>query len=432
MNKQDDKRALMPKLRFPKFRDSPGWEARELGAMTTKVGSGITPTGGDRNYKTKGRPFVRSQNVGWGQLILDDIAFIDEETHTSFDSTEIKELDVLLNITGASIGRCAVADERIAGGNVNQHVCILRVKPNELNQVFLNQYLISQYGQKQIDSFQAGGNRQGLNFAQIRSFLIPVPPTDDEQKQVATCLSSIDDLITAQTKKLEALKIHRKGLMQQLFPRKGESTPRLRFSEFQSAGEWVENRLEKIGRVIRGSSPRPQGDSRYYGGPVPRLMVQDVTRDGKWVTPRIDSLTEEGAKLSRPCPAGTLTIVCSGNVGVVSFLAVDACIHDGFLALIDIDESIMTKDFIFHSLSTLREQFEKGANHGGVFTNLTTTSIGQFGVMCPLPPQQNKIAACLTTLDEAIFAQTQKVKALKTHKKGLMQKLFPCPEEVES
>jgi len=207
-----------PRLRFPEFQDAPEWDVRELGPKTTKVGSGITPTGGDKNYKQTGRPFVRSQNVGWGCLLLDDIAFIDEETHRSFRSTEIEVPDVLLNITGASIGRSAVADARIAGGNVNQHVCILRVKPKELNPTFLNQYLISQNGQKQIDSFQAGGNRQGLNFAQIRTFSIPLPPLLSEQQRIATCLGSLDDLIAAEGRKLEALRQHKQGLMQQLFP----------------------------------------------------------------------------------------------------------------------------------------------------------------------------------------------------------------------
>ena len=210
-----------PRLRFTEFRDAGEWEVRELGLMTTKVGSGITPTGGDQNYKTEGRPFVRSQNVGWGQLILNDVAFIDEKTHMSFSSTEIKPSDVLLNITGASIGRSAVADSRIVGGNVNQHVCILRVKPRELTPTLLNQYLISEYGQKQIDSFQAGGNRQGLNFAQIRSFSIPVPPTEGEQQRISNFLTSLDDLITAATQELETLKTHKKGLMQQLFPQNG-------------------------------------------------------------------------------------------------------------------------------------------------------------------------------------------------------------------
>ena len=207
-----------PRLRFPEFRGSGGWKPSELGSKTTKVGSGITPAGGDKSYKCEGRPFVRSQNVGWGTLLLEDVAYIDEETHASFDSTELRALDVLLNITGASIGRSAVADERIASGNVNQHVCIIRTKPLELNQFFLNQYLISQYGQKQIDSFQAGGNRQGLNFAQIRSLKIALPIMLEEQKLIASTLTSLDTLITTHTQKLESLKLHKRGLMQQLFP----------------------------------------------------------------------------------------------------------------------------------------------------------------------------------------------------------------------
>ncbi len=207
-----------PRLRFPEFRDAGEWGECELGLKANKVGSGITPTGGDKNYKLSGRAFVRSQNVGWGILLLDDVAYIDEQTHALFDSTEIKPRDVLLNITGASIGRSAVADQRIVGGNVNQHVCIIRTKPNELDSFFLNQFLISERGQKQIDSFQAGGNRQGLNFAQVRSFAVPLPPSFPEQQRIADCLASLDSLITATTQALETLKTHKKGLMQQLFP----------------------------------------------------------------------------------------------------------------------------------------------------------------------------------------------------------------------
>jgi len=211
-----------PRLRFPEFEGTGEWANGELGQKTEKVGSGITPSGGDKNYKLSGRPFVRSQNVGWGELLLDDVAFLDDETHNSFASTEIRLSDVLLNITGASIGRSAVADVRVVGGNVNQHVCIIRVKQRELDKAYLNQFLISDRGQKQIDSFQAGGNRQGLNFAQIRSFLIPLPPEIEEQHRIADCLTSLNGLIAAETRKLDTLKTHKKGLMQQLFPEVGE------------------------------------------------------------------------------------------------------------------------------------------------------------------------------------------------------------------
>jgi len=212
----------VPSLRFPEFSEAGEWEKCELGQKVVKIGSGITPNGGEKNYKSKGRPFVRSQNVGWGCLILDDIVFIDDIVHSTFSATEILEGDVFLNITGASIGRSAIADYRVKGGNVNQHVCIIRTaNQSELNPFYLNQYLLSQYGQKQIDSFQAGGNRQGLNFAQIRSFSLPLPLIAEQQK-IAACLSSLDEFITAHSKKLDALKKHKKGLMQQLFPAVGE------------------------------------------------------------------------------------------------------------------------------------------------------------------------------------------------------------------
>lgn len=206
----------VPKLRFPEFKGT--WCLESLGDKTNKVGSGITPRGGDKNYKTTGRPFVRSQNIGWGYLILKNVAYIDENVHESFSATEIKKDDVLLNITGASIGRSAIADKAIIGGNVNQHVCIIRVKPEKLTSYFLNQFILSSNGQKQIDSFQAGGNREGLNFVQIRSFLIPLPPQIEEQKKIADCLLSIDEVIAVQNETIEALTSHKKGLMQQLFP----------------------------------------------------------------------------------------------------------------------------------------------------------------------------------------------------------------------
>ena len=208
----------VPELRFAEFKESGEWEEKSLDTKVDKVGSGTTPLGGEANYIKSGRPFVRSQNVGWGVFLLDDIVFISEDLHQHSISTELILDDVLLNITGASIGRSAVVDNQVEGGNVNQHVCIIRTKKNELNSNYLNQYLISVHGQKQIDSFQAGGNRQGLNFAQIRSFLIPIPQKLEEQKKIANCLSSLDELIEAQAEKIEALKEHKKGLMQGLFP----------------------------------------------------------------------------------------------------------------------------------------------------------------------------------------------------------------------
>lgn len=206
------------------------WEVTRLGQLTEKVGSGLTPTGGSRVYKDSGRPFIRSQNVGWGQLDLDDVAYIDDATHESFDATEIRAGDVFLNITGASIGRSAMADQRIVGGNVNQHVCIIRVDHTKLVPDFLCAFLISSHGQQQIDSFQAGGNRQGLNFGQVRSISIMIPPTISEQRAIAAALSDVDALLAGLDRLIAKKRDLKQAAMQQLL------TGQTRLPGFQ--GEW--------------------------------------------------------------------------------------------------------------------------------------------------------------------------------------------------
>ena len=207
-NNKDKKVLNVPNLRFPEFIEE--WKRCIIGELTTKVGSGVTPRGGKAVYKSEGHPFVRSQNVGLGHLILDDITYIDEDTHQRQKSTELQLDDVLLNITGASIGRSALVNQQIVGGNVNQHVCIIRAN-KKLIPSFLCYFLLSQYGQKQIESFQAGGNRQGLNFEQIRSIKIGLPSIE-EQKKIADLLLLIEQRITTQNKIIKKLQSLIKGI----------------------------------------------------------------------------------------------------------------------------------------------------------------------------------------------------------------------------
>lgn len=212
-NNKDKKVLNVLNLRFPEFTGE--WKKCIIGELTIKVGSGVTPRGGETVYKSEGHPFVRSQNVGLGHLILDDIAYIDEDTHQRQKNTELQLDDVLLNITGASIGRSALVNQQIVGGNVNQHVCIIRAN-KKLIPSFLCNFLLSQYGQKQIESFQAGGNRQGLNFEQIKSIKIGLPSVE-EQKKIADLLLLIEQRITTQNKIIEDLKKLKSAIRKRVF-----------------------------------------------------------------------------------------------------------------------------------------------------------------------------------------------------------------------
>ena len=174
----------------------------------------------------------------WGSLDFSGIAYIDETQHEKMKGSKVQKGDVLLNITGASIGRVAHYPDN-TDANVNQHVCIIRPKEN-VDSLFLKESLLSYGAQKQIEQFQAGGNRQGLNFEQIGSFKVLLPPLQ-EQKKIAQLLSTWDQAITATERLLENSQQRKKGLMQQLL------TGKKRLPGFE--GEWEETTLGSVGKI---------------------------------------------------------------------------------------------------------------------------------------------------------------------------------------
>lgn len=185
------------------------WKAYKLKDITSKIGSGKTPSGGRRAYHLSGIPLIRSQNVLNGRVDLTDVVYINSSTHEEMENSSVRWGDVLLNITGASIGRSAVYKEN-SMANVNQHVCIIR--PNEnISPDFLHIHLSSYNGQKQIGLNQAGGGRQGLNFQHIgkMEFLFP---SKEEQNNIADFLESINQLIFNKMSILEETKRKKKAL----------------------------------------------------------------------------------------------------------------------------------------------------------------------------------------------------------------------------
>ncbi|MFE9022247.1 restriction endonuclease subunit S [Streptomyces sp. NPDC007808] len=162
------------------------WGTRRVKTLATKIGSGKTPSGGSENYLVSGVPFLRSQNIHFDGLRLDDVVYISEATHRDMRGTRVKPGDVLLNITGASLGRVSRAPEDLGEANVNQHVCIIR--PNaEADSRYLAYTLSSRPVQEQIFELQVGGNREGLNFDQVGNLTVPAALTE-EQCRIANYL----------------------------------------------------------------------------------------------------------------------------------------------------------------------------------------------------------------------------------------------------
>lgn len=156
------------------------WKITNLRYIVTKIGSGVTPSGGASVYKLEGIPLLRSQNIHFEGLKLADVAYVTEEIDESMSNSRVESGDVLLNITGASIGRCFYIDDNFGRGNVNQHVCIIRPIEQLVKTKFLYYVLRSNLGQSQIDICQTGSNREGLNFEQIKTFVLGLPSIEEQ------------------------------------------------------------------------------------------------------------------------------------------------------------------------------------------------------------------------------------------------------------
>ena len=205
------------------FKDSPlgripvEWSAVKLDQLASRVGSGVTPTGGESVYTPEGVIFIRSQNVHFDGLRLDDVAYIPERIHLSMLRSEVFENDVLLNITGASIGRCCRMPSIDGYANVNQHVCTIRLLGStEATAGLLAAVLESHIGQHQIAQLNAGGNREGLNYQQVRSFVLPWPGDDSEFVRIYSGIRQMTDGLNASQASLGKLRLLKTGLMQDL------------------------------------------------------------------------------------------------------------------------------------------------------------------------------------------------------------------------
>ena len=192
------------------------WDVKQLGYLVSKVGSGKTPRGGAESYQSDGVMLIRSQNVYDDGLRLDDVVYIDAATDEDMAGSRVQDRDILLNITGASLGRCAMVPEVFPKANVNQHVCIVRCSMPKLEPGFAQHSLTAQFVKAQVFADETGSSREGLNFQQVRDLRICVLPLP-EQRAIAAFLdretSRIDRLVLKKRELIERLKEKRTALI---------------------------------------------------------------------------------------------------------------------------------------------------------------------------------------------------------------------------
>ncbi|WP_051928104.1 restriction endonuclease subunit S [Nitrosococcus oceani] len=409
-NHEKKEKLLVPRLRFPEFSEAGEWEDLRLDEISER----ITEKVGDRKLLTvsitAGVGFVSqaekfSRDISGNQyknyIVLREGEFAYNKGNSKkfpqgciYKLTEFKE---------------------VAAPNA---FLSFHVKSGYIASFYQGYFDNNAHG-KQLQRFITSGARSDglLNISPTDFFSIrfPTPKETEEQQKIADCLSSLDALIAAQAEKLDALKTHKKGLMQQLFPREGETVPRLRFPEFRDAREWKVKVLGKAAknldskRVPITQKDRVEGHIPYVGASGIIDYVQDYIFDDDLLC-----ISEDGANLvARTAP---IAFSISGKTWV--------------------NNHVHVLKFKYYFTQVIVENYLNSISLENFLTGMAQPKLNRAKldiIPIPLPEleeEQQKIADCLSSLDALIAAQAEKIGALKQHKKGLMQQLFPGPEAI--
>lgn len=404
-----------PDLRFREF--SRSWSIKKLGTLTNKVGSGKTPSGGSAVYVDMGIPLIRSQNVNNDHLDLSDVVFITPEIHNSMLSSVVLPNDVLLNITGASIGRSCVVPPDSQEANVNQHVCIIRLK-NGASPDFLQKFLASWKGQKLIFQSQAGGAREGLNFENIRSFKIAFPEYPEQQK-IARFLGAVDAKLDALRRKRALLAKYKRGVMQKLFSQE----IRFRQDDGRPFPNWQTKKLGKFASFLKGKGIS-KGDI-VEDGKFPCIRYGELYTDYSEVINNIISFTDSDPKGMILSKVNDVIIPASGEVNLD--MANAACVQIPDVILggdLNIIRGNFNGIFLAYYLNTAKRLDIARIAQGNSVVHLYSSQLSTLTVEVPCAEEQAKIASFLTAIDNKITAVDQQITHIETFKKGLLQQMF--------
>lgn len=409
-----DTQKQTPKLRFPEFRDSQEWEVNVLGNITLIFdGTHQTPM-----YVPEGIPFYSVENLISGAKNK----FISREDYLIATSKNKPEKgDILITRIG-KIGYSQVVDWDY---DFSIYVTLAVIKKTNLfNSYYLHCFIQSGWYQTELSKKSLlNAVPAKINMDSLRSTKILLP-SHPEQAKIADCLASLDELIGAESQKLEALKTYKKGMMQQLFPAEGETVPKLRFPEFRDAGEW-----EEVEAVTLFNNRIEKGDE---GLPIYSVTINDGMVKRSSLDRKIDDVADPNGnkKVYRGDIAYNMMRIWQGAFG----LAIEDCMVSPAYIVLAPQKHVWPEFYSY--LMKLPKYMQRLADHSQGITldrlRLYYKDFGQVLLPCPSIQEQQRIADILTSIDEFIAVQYKQLDTLKQHKQALMQQLFPMSDELQS
>ena len=297
------------------------WQVLRVKDITKKIGSGVTPKGGSEVYVDSGIPLLRSQNVYDDGLRIEDVSFIDEETHQKMKNSQLKPFDILINITGASIGRTCVVPETLPTANINQHIIFIRMKKSLVP--YVSYYFKSNALKEYINLIQAGSSKEALNMGQTLSTPI-VLPNEKEQIAIAEYLDTktqaIDKKVSLLEKKIGYYQELRKSLINETVTKGLDKNIKLKESGIDWIGQipehWEVKRLKDCFNLFTGNSISDKSGFENPVDSIPYVATKDIDfHTGKITFDNGIYIPIEDRSFKRAKPNTTLICIEGANAG---------------------------------------------------------------------------------------------------------------------
>ncbi|MDV4071006.1 hypothetical protein CMT45_04680 [Elizabethkingia anophelis] len=426
MNKTENK--LVPELRFPEFINDGEWKEKKLSQLAEIKGRigfrGYTIN--DIVNKGSGAITLSPSNIDEnGTLNFEKSTYISWFKYEESPEIKLEEGQTVL-VKTASVGKTAYIKNLPEKATVNPQIVVL--KPTDINPLFLSYIIAHKSVQDQIKSNVGAGAIPNLSQDSISKFNLLIPSLPNEQQKIADCLSSLDEAISAHSDKLEALKNHKKGLLQNLFPQEGETVPKYRFPEFKNDGKWEEKSLGKL--LLRKPEYGINAPASPYSDNLPTyLRITDISEEGNFLSNNKVSVDRDVSEINYLLKGDIVLARTGASVGK-SYMYREKdgkLVFAGFLIRVSPNNKKLNSEFLFQFLST--SQYWKWVSFISARSGQPGINGTEYSSMpINIPPnikEQQKIADCLSEVDNLITAQTNKIEQLKAHKNGLMQRLFP-------
>lgn len=403
------------------------WELSEFKDLSIIKGGRRLPLGDKFSKLKTAYPYLRVSDFRNGSIDKTNLQYLTENTYKRIKNYTISKDDVYISIAG-TIGLVGLIPQELDGANLTENAAKITNLKNitkEYVAYAFNSYLI----QKQIKSHTGQLSQPKLALFRIEKIKIPLPEIKEQQK-IASILSNVDQLILKTDQIIKQNQRLRKGLMQTLLT-KGIANTKFKkeivaFSvhEKDIPITWKISKLNQLCKVVRGGSPRPAGDPRYFGGKIPWITVGDLTKNDQMYLYSVDkSLNEEGKIRSRYLEKGTVVLTNSGaTLGIPKILNIAGCINDGIAAFLDLKNELLPQ-YLYYVLFSWIGNF-RNINQGMGQPNLNTEIIGNLLFSLPPIDEQRRIVFFILNIDSKLQKEILIHNQLANIKKGLMQRLL--------